>query len=653
MNERNTFYRKLGYLGAMAVLLVPLSMLGLPNTRNDAGGTLAQKRDAHGLGQANLGDIDPASETMKLATLGLRAVAVNVLWERANNYKKKENWSKLTATLDQLAKLQPNFITFWKYQSWNQSYNLSVEFDDYRDRYYYVKRGIQFLEEGNKYNRDNPALLWELGWFTGQKIGRADEKIQYRRLFQADNEYHDERPMDQRDNWLVSREWYIESVRAADDKQRGIGRKSPIVFYSSAPKSQMFYSEAIEEEGKFEKAVAGWKTAEGQWREFGAMELQHSTGALIRFADQEKLTQELTVVDKQLAELAPEITAQLANELEQQLTDEQRAARDKPADQRNRTEVALAAEAERMTTYEATSLAERISEQRPELRREALLLGAERFNLNRRIRFIRNYKDTANYDYWLTRTEFEQTDAALTARQLIFEGHKAFTEQLDPIKAKELYVKGLASWRDVLDAFPVLQDRSGTTGDDVMVYVTQYKKVLDQLDEEIPDDFPLWDIIENFDVEQDFVEELAAYKSRTQSEADSPASDQAQPSVQPPAQPPAEPPAEPSAEPAREESPAKQDVMEQSPTEEEPTAETESDTASSEESSPETPSPAEPSSAEPSSEEPSSEDSSPEESSSGEEEKTLRSNGPLAACVGSAACTRVISSLPHRTAVGG
>ena len=43
----------------------------------------------------------------------------------------------------------------------------------------------QFLQEGEHYNTDNPQLLWDLGWFIGQKIGRADEYVQYRRLFKA------------------------------------------------------------------------------------------------------------------------------------------------------------------------------------------------------------------------------------------------------------------------------------------------------------------------------------------------------------------------------------------------------------------------------------------------------------------------------------
>ena len=84
-----------------------------------------------------------------------------------------------------------------------------VELDDVRDRFYYVKQGIEYLEEGIQYLRDNPTLLDDLGWFCGNKVGRADEHVQYRRLFKLDDDLHPEgRLAEDRDNWLVSKEWY-------------------------------------------------------------------------------------------------------------------------------------------------------------------------------------------------------------------------------------------------------------------------------------------------------------------------------------------------------------------------------------------------------------------------------------------------------------
>ena len=125
--KNKSFVRKISYLVAMAVLLIPLYSISAPSFLDadgvrSEGGTLTQLREEHGLSQANLGEIDPASESMKLATLGMRGVAANLLWERANEYKKKEQWDNLRATLNQIAKLQPNFISVWQHQAWNLSY---------------------------------------------------------------------------------------------------------------------------------------------------------------------------------------------------------------------------------------------------------------------------------------------------------------------------------------------------------------------------------------------------------------------------------------------------------------------------------------------------------------------------------------------------
>ncbi|HMP07181.1 MAG TPA: IRE (iron responsive element), partial [Lacipirellulaceae bacterium] len=202
-------YRKVAYLAALVALLFPMAWLGAPATRggpgqpDDPGGKLAQLRSEAKLGQADLGAIDPASETIRMATLGLRGLAVTMLWNKANEFKKTEDWTAFQATLEQLAKLQPYFVKVWQYQAWNLSHNVSVELDDVRDRFYYVKQGIQYLQQGIQYLRDNPTLLDDLGWFCGNKVGRADEKMLYRRMFKLDEELHapDVEPV-RRDNWL-------------------------------------------------------------------------------------------------------------------------------------------------------------------------------------------------------------------------------------------------------------------------------------------------------------------------------------------------------------------------------------------------------------------------------------------------------------------
>lgn len=515
MTERASFIRKVGYGIAIAVLALFMWWLSNPATINTEGGKLSQLRTEYGLAQMNLGEVDPASETIKLATLGLRGIAVNVLWNQANQAKMKEDWTTLTATLEQLAKLQPNFITFWKFQAWNLTYNVSVEFDDYRDRYYYVRRGIQFLREGERYNVDSPQLLWDLGWFVGQKIGRADEYRQYRRLFREDD--YDYRPeestLDERDNWLAGKEWYLEAIDSVDHKGHSLGRKSERDFYSSPAKSQMNYAEAIEEEGQFDKARLAWIKAAQEWRDFGNTIIEHSTGVRLQLGSQPRLEDEVAELRTKLDDLLPGTRDKIVQEKRESLTPDQRALLDLPADQ---VPVAQAEERYQLDAKVQVTdreVAERIASDSPENRNRALQLANEIGRVDQQLQYTINYKRDANYDYWQTRADFEQTTNAIEARRLMLEADRKMKFDADAVAAKKLYEEGFDRWRMVVDEFPSLLDEDGMTGEDILEFVKKYRSVLEQLEESIPDDFPLWEIIEKFDREQDFVEELADRKA--------------------------------------------------------------------------------------------------------------------------------------------
>ena len=145
MNMNQSLTRKITYIAGIALLLFPLFRLGQPATAENAGGKLAQLREEHNLSQNRIGEIDPVSEAIKLATLGMRGVAVVVLWDKASEHKKKEDFDNFRLTLEQLTKLAPNFLTFWEFQAHNISYNTSVEYDGYLDRYRWVKDGIKFI----------------------------------------------------------------------------------------------------------------------------------------------------------------------------------------------------------------------------------------------------------------------------------------------------------------------------------------------------------------------------------------------------------------------------------------------------------------------------------------------------------------------------
>ena len=608
MNKQASFYRKVVYGVLIAVLLFPLAYLSKPRTVADQkGGLLSSKKEQFGLSQASLGEIDPASETMKLATLGLRGLAVNQLWRKAEEYKKKEDWTNLTATLEQLARLQPNIITFWKFQSWNVSYNVSVQFDDYRDRYYYVREGIEFLHQGvdkNRENRQVPQLLWDLGWFVGHKIGRADESVQYRQLFKNDDEYHGDDPppgSDERDNWLVSKKEYLNAIAAVQDRGKSLGKKSEKIFYSSPAKSQMSYSEAIETEGSFAKGQAGWRVSADDWRDFGDRWIQHSTGRRLQLGHEQELAELVERLEQELESLAPGLKEKMLEERRAALTEEQRKAVDTEPDNRADDQWALFHEVEPTLHLSDLELVQRMSEENPDIRKQASMLAQKLAEERTNLVYTDRYKSDANYDYWALRAEFEQTDTAVEARRKMFEANQAWKDDQDLVKAKQLYDEGFVKWNELLDTFPDLRDPDGVTGSDLMVFIVDYKKLLNAKGDAFPEDFPLWDIIENFDVEADFTDEIEARK-RQRLGGDAPSDVEAASSDDPADTNPEQPAPEAESEPAAEAQPATEaEAAEPAPAE---SSEMTEEPAATEEAAPEASEPAAPTAEEPAAETP-------------------------------------------------
>ena len=181
---------------AIGVLLMPLFLLSHPATRRHGAAkgqpaaSWPSSASSTSLSQTELGQIDPTSETIKLATLGMRGVAADILWRKANNYQMKKDWTNLCATLEQISKVQPHFIEPWRYQAWNLSYNVSVSFDDYHDKYYWLIEGINFLKRGVRLNEHEPRLLVgrRLVHRLQDRPGRRGPP--YRRLFKEDDDFH-------------------------------------------------------------------------------------------------------------------------------------------------------------------------------------------------------------------------------------------------------------------------------------------------------------------------------------------------------------------------------------------------------------------------------------------------------------------------------
>jgi hypothetical protein len=522
MNRRQRFYRKIIYIGVIAVLLLPLFWLSQPETTESKGGVLAQLRSQHQLSQAELGDIDPASETIKLAMLGMRGVAANILWLKANKCKKTEDWVGYSAALEQIKRLEPNVVSVWIHLGWNLTHNVSVEFDDYHDRYYWVIKGINYRQDGLKYNRDSPQLLSDIGWTIAQKIGRADEHLQFRRLFREDDDFNGSRPLSQRDNWLVGREWLLRAEQVA---ARGVAVRGerPVLFYSHPVMCLVNYSEDLEEEGTFgEVAKNAWKKAADAWTEFSNRDLPTPYNVFIRLSEKEFYDEKSKEAQKELARLAPpDLREKIAAERRAALSETEREALDTPPSERTKEQKAAMYAVHDKIQIGHMEIADRVS---GENRAAALKAGQEAESADEMSRLINVERDIANYNYWLLRCQIEPNDDTLEARKLVYEGDQAFrAAQL--VQSKELYVQGLEKWRKVLDAHPKLIDDSSMT-DPLVESINRYRSVLHQLDEKFPDPFVLQNVL---DVDAGYHGTPSSSSESSTEESAAPASDAAAP----------------------------------------------------------------------------------------------------------------------------
>ncbi len=291
MSYLSNFWRKIIY--AVGILVIFTAIYPYKLYLADQ----ARKKD---LGEATIGEVDTGSFVLKLFLLGgFRGMAANVLWTRAIEFQKVQEWDKLKVTVDMITKLQPHFLSIWTFQSWNLTYNVSVEWDAPEDKYEWIKRGIKFVQDGVDKNKKSPDLIWDTAWYYYHKLGFSDESIILRRLFHDDEDESFKRsPIGERniyhDNFQLGHDWFVKSVRLVDEgEQRQFvgdsevvehvdaptqrkGREGDLPFRSMPAHAQTRYAASLEKESMKgieatfgERAKAEWDKAHEEWKVFG------------------------------------------------------------------------------------------------------------------------------------------------------------------------------------------------------------------------------------------------------------------------------------------------------------------------------------------------------------------------------------------------
>ena len=255
--------RKIAYLLAIVVLFTGL--IGVS-------GWIERVAEERHLAQKTLGKVNPVSGTAQMVLMGFRGVAVTFLWHDVIALKREERWFEIRPVLESITLLQPNFIEPWTFQAWNMAYNIAAEWEAVKDKYYWIRQGIDFMKNATITNRNQCDLEWEVGWLYHNRFGMTDEKTYLRQMFKEDkDDAFSLASSGIRDNFEKAYDWFVQANRTVEGpperkpKRRGI---TPFMCYPALTKTS--YADFLGKDGIFhERNKNAWRTAHEEWLSFG------------------------------------------------------------------------------------------------------------------------------------------------------------------------------------------------------------------------------------------------------------------------------------------------------------------------------------------------------------------------------------------------
>ncbi|WP_165225002.1 hypothetical protein [Aquisphaera insulae] len=444
---RNNQIKKMVY----GVLIVFLFGLMWPY-----GEWLTEEKKRQDLGEAAIGQIDTGSFMMKLFLLGgFRGIVANYLWQQAEENKRDHDWDRLKTNVDMITRLQPHFLAIWTFQSWNLAYNVSVEWDAPEDKYEWIKQGIKFVQRGVDYNQNSPDLMWDTAWYYYHKLGFADESIILRRLFRDDEDeefktYYDPDAglnVVKHDNFQLGYGWFRKAVDKVD---AGASRLTEGT--TKDVQQVQFVDPTPQRKGRPDDIAFRSMPAHAQTHYAAGLEKMSIAG-----------------IEATFGEVA-------MNEWDKALKQWVRFGEH---------------------PFEAPNVINRNGKLERDMVRidDRTLPKYEGKELNENQKYWADrWASQMNYRYWKQRCEAEKTPLGVQARQLFYEGTKAY-KSADFPQAAAKFKQGLLAWKENLKGFPVFTDDDINKKETGLI-VKRYERVLQQLQQKVPDDLPFKDLLE-------------------------------------------------------------------------------------------------------------------------------------------------------------
>lgn len=117
---------------------------------------------------------------------GLRSIAAEVIWFRADRLQDEGRYVELAQLASALTAMEPHTPEVWSYAAWNLAYNVSIMMATPEDRWRWVEAALRLLrDEGLKLNPEDPDLCRDLAWLFELKLGADIDSAAatYRRIW--------------------------------------------------------------------------------------------------------------------------------------------------------------------------------------------------------------------------------------------------------------------------------------------------------------------------------------------------------------------------------------------------------------------------------------------------------------------------------------
>lgn len=103
----------------------------------------------------------------------LRALAVDLLWVRAEKLRVEGKFFEELALLELLSELQPHLPMVWDANGYNLAYNVSLTFKDQKKQWEWMRKGILFLQRGLQKNPENGYLEKSLAFLYWHRLNQT------------------------------------------------------------------------------------------------------------------------------------------------------------------------------------------------------------------------------------------------------------------------------------------------------------------------------------------------------------------------------------------------------------------------------------------------------------------------------------------------